>query len=172
MNKFILLLPFLLLLGCISTGTVLTVKNNDTVLIDYTGSFQNGKVFDTSVKADAEKAGLPLRQAYAPLEFTIGAGQVIKGFNDGIIGMKVGEEKTITVPPADGYGEKNPALVQDIPRENIEGNITVGTMLSSPTGSTGRVVEVTNSSVKVDFNHELAGKTLVFKIKLVEITPG
>ncbi len=170
MNKFILLLPFLLLLGCVSTGTVLTVKNNDTVLIDYTGSFQNGKVFDTSIKADAENARLPLRQAYAPLEFIVGSGQVIKGFNDGVIGMKIGEEKTITVPPAEGYGEKNPALVQDIPRENINGNITVGTMLSASSGSTGRVIQVTNSTVKVDFNHELAGKTLVFKIKLVDIT--
>ena len=96
------------------------------VSVHYIGRFQGGKVFDTSIRSEAEKAGLfnPARD-YKPLKITLGAGQVIRGFEEALYGMKVNEEKEVTIPPAKGYGEKG--------------------------------------------KHPLAGKTLVFKLRVTNI---
>ena len=173
MKSLILLVPFLLLLGCIDTGSsgnVLSVKVGDSVAVDYVGSLTDGKVFDTSIRVEAVKAGLPLRPSYSPLGFTVGAGQMIKGFDSAVIGMKVGETKTVTIPAADAYGESKPNMVENVPRQSIQGNLTIGTELQGPTGLIGRIVSLNATSVTVDFNHELAGKTLVFKITMVNVT--
>lgn len=82
-------------------------KNGDTVRVHYLGKFPGGKVFDTSLEKEAIKAGIHNRSRdYKPLELTLGTGQVISGFNDAIIGMKPGEEKTVTLPPEKAYGKK------------------------------------------------------------------
>ncbi len=169
----LLLLSSLLLLGCTNVGTntnaALSAAMNDTVQVDYVGSLQSGAVFDTSVKAEAQKAGLPLRPSYSPLEFTVGSHMVIPGFENGVTGMKVGETKTVTIPPGEGYGEVQQDLIPDVPRANVPGNITVGAMLSGG-GREGKVISFNDTSVKIDFNHPLAGKTLIFKITLVNVT--
>jgi len=157
-----------------NAGTILTVQNNDTVSVNYVGSLQNGQVFDTSIQSEAQKAGLPARPSYSPLEFKVGAGQVIKGFNDGVIGMKIGDEKIVTIPAAQAYGEVKQENIAVVNRSAIDiqgaGNITIGSVLTANDGTPGIVTAVTNETVTVDFNHQLAGKTLVFKITLVNLT--
>ncbi|MBU2639344.1 MAG: FKBP-type peptidyl-prolyl cis-trans isomerase [Nanoarchaeota archaeon] len=157
----ILFLIFIIIVlnGCSLTGNV--VKEGSVIKVDYTGSFENGVEFDSSVGKE-------------PLTVTIGAGQVIKGFEDALIGMRLNEEKEVTVNPEEGYGALNPELIEEIPRKNIVlDNIEVGTTLIA-TDSNGNqipatVIEVNDEIVKVDLNHPLAGKIIKFKIKIIEI---
>ena len=195
----VLLAVSLVLLGCLGNGNtdgnnvaggnvsrVADVTNNsvsnekkvlgvvaekgDDVAVDYTGTTDDGKVFDTSVKVDAQKAGLPLRPSYAPLEFTVGAGQMISGFDKGVVGMKVGETKNVRMEAKDAYGEIDPKLIVEIPKDNVPPGVKVGDGLSSSNGMRGKIVEVGNTTVKLDFNHELAGKALNFKITMRKMT--
>jgi len=149
-----------------------TAAKGDTVGVYYIGKLANGKLFDTNVKEEAQKAGLPLRDSYPLLTFTVGAGQMIPGFDAGVLGMKEGEEKTVTLPPAQAYGEKNPEAVITVPLANIGNSTSIkaGALLYAQNGATGKVVEVDATDAKVDFNHELAGETLVFTIRMVNIT--
>jgi peptidylprolyl isomerase len=157
--------------GCTQSG----VKIDDTVRVNYTASFQDGTVFDTNLNS-------------APFEFTVGKGQVIPGFDEAVIGMTPGMSKTVTIPPEKGYGVHNTSMVF---RENLEevnaflqdqqsqGNLFmvqypgIGTVYSwmYPDGTRGymRLTNSTDTMVTVDLNNPLAGKTLVFEIKLVEI---
>jgi len=153
-----------------TSGTAIAEKG-DTVSVDYVGKLENGTVFDTSLEIEAKKGGLPLRGSYSPLEFKVGAGQMIAGFDAGVLGMKEGEEKTVRLPPEQAYGNKREDAIISIPVENIGNSesIKVGSMLYAQNGASGTVVEITNGTAKVDFNHELAGKTLVFTIKMVKI---
>jgi len=148
-----------------------TAQKGDTVQVDYVGTFQNGTVFDTSIKSVAQQAGLPLRPTYSPLEFTLGAGQMIPGFDAAVVGMTVGQTKTVTLTPDQAYGPYNPDAVVSIPLSSIgnSANVTVGSVLQAQSGATGTVVSIANGTAKVDFNSEMAGKTLVFTITLVKI---
>ena len=154
-----------------STDAARMVAKGDTVQVDYIGKLENGTVFDTSIAAEAKKAGLPLREKYDFLEFTVGAGQMIKGFDSAVLGMKEGEEKTVRIPPAEAYGERTDKAIIYIPVASIGNSegIEVGSVLYAQSGAAGKVVEITNGTAKVDFNHELAGKTLVFTIRMVKI---
>jgi FKBP-type peptidyl-prolyl cis-trans isomerase 2 len=137
-------------------------KSGDTVKIHYTGTLQDGSVFDSSTGRD-------------PLEFTLGAGQVIKGFDDGVTGMGVGEKKTINIPCDEAYGPVNPDMIQDVPRAQIPAEIPLeeGIMLQmqGPAGQVlpVKVVKVTDDAVTLDANHDLAGKDLTFDLELVSI---
>lgn len=151
-------------------GNDMQVQNGDTVKVDYVGSTE-GKVFDTSIKEEAEKAGFPFRSDYAPLEFVVGAHQVIPGFEEGVLGMNVGDEKTVVIPPEEAYGPvRNESIVQ-IPLDQFEDTqaAKVGGFVYSPQGARGFITEVKNETITVDFNHELAGKTLTFKIIVRDI---
>ena len=86
----------------------MTAQKGDTVAVDYVGTLDNGTAFDTSIKEEAQKAGLPLRDSYAPLEFTVGEGQMIAGFDNAVVGMKVGEEKNVHLTPSEAYGNQGP----------------------------------------------------------------
>lgn len=99
--------------GCLDQKTV---KTGDNVSVDYVGSFQDGKVFDTSIESVAKENQLydPDRK-YAPLPFIVGNMEVIKGMDEGVIGMKVGDSKTLTIPPEKGYGMTNPELIRSYP---------------------------------------------------------
>lgn len=149
-----------------------TVAKGDTVGVYYIGKLTTGELFDTNVQSEAQKAGLPTRPSYPLLTFTVGAGQMISGFDTAVVGMKEGEEKTVTLPPAQAYGEKNPEAIIAVPLDKI-GNSTgmkVGAILYAQNGATGKVIEINATDAKVDFNHELAGQSLVFTIKMVNIT--
>ncbi len=148
------------------------VKNGDTVKVSYTGRFTDGEVFDTSDPKIAKENGIfnPYRE-YSPLVFIVGAGQVIRGFEKAVLGMKVGEKKTVEIPPEEAYGEVNPELVVTLPMEMFrEANIEpkVGIILETSSGMC-QVKEVREEEVVVDFNNPMAGKTLVFDIKVEEI---
>lgn len=138
------------------------VKNGDTVRIHYTGTLTDGSVFDSS-------------EGREPLEFTVGTGQVIKGMDAGLPGMKVGDKKRLEIPALEAYGPLNPEARQAIPREGIPDEIPleVGIQLQmqSPEGHVlpVTVVEVTEATVTLDANHPLAGKDLNFDIELVSI---
>ncbi|WP_204113401.1 FKBP-type peptidyl-prolyl cis-trans isomerase [Shimia biformata] len=137
-------------------------KSGDTVRIHYTGTLSDGSVFDSSEGRD-------------PLEFTLGSGQVIPGFDAGVTGMSVGDKKTVEIPCADAYGEKNPDAQQDVPRAQIPAEIPlelgIQLQMQAPTGQVipVTVVALTDETVTLDANHPLAGKDLTFALELVEI---
>ncbi|WP_282076801.1 FKBP-type peptidyl-prolyl cis-trans isomerase [Epibacterium ulvae] len=138
------------------------VKNGDTVRIHYTGKLTDQSVFDSS-------------EGREPLEFTVGAGQVIAGMDAGMIGMAVGDKKVLEIPAMEAYGPINPEARQAIPRENIPADIPleVGIQLQmqTPDGQAlpVTVVEISEESVALDANHFLAGKDLIFDVELVSI---
>ncbi|RAJ87849.1 peptidylprolyl isomerase [Chitinophaga dinghuensis] len=139
-----------------------TVKNGDTIRVHYHGRLTNGTTFDSS-------------EGRAPLEFTVGSGMVIKGFDNGVLEMKVGDKKTINIPVDQAYGQKSPEFIIDFPKANIpEGlNPEVGMQLqmSGPEGQVipVRVVAVSDENITLDGNHPLAGEDLIFDLELVEI---
>jgi len=135
-----------------------TAKDGDKVSIHYTGSLddEDKTVFDTS--KDRE-----------PLEFTLGDKNLIAGMNNGVRGMKVGESKTITIPQEEAYGPYDDKLVFEVPTKNLPPGITAGTPLRDPQGNMVMVKEVNAEKSLLDANHILAGKTLIFDIKLVSI---
>ena len=138
------------------------MKPGTKVKVHYTGTLNDGTVFDSS-------------EGKEPLEFTIGENQVISGFENQIREMKLNEEKTINIKAADAYGEKNEELIKEIPRAQVpkEMKLEAGArlILKSPDGQQiGAVVsELKEDVIFIDFNHPLAGKDLTFKIKVVEI---
>ena len=137
-------------------------KSGDTVRIHYTGTLSDGSVFDSSEGRD-------------PLEFTVGSGQVIPGFDKAVDGMQVGEQKTVEIACADAYGEAHPDARQDVPRDQFPPNIDLQEGLQlQMTMPSGQAVPVTvaalsEDTVTLDANHPLAGKDLTFKLELVEI---
>ena len=141
------------------------IKEGYFVKIEYTGTLEDGTVFDST-----EEQG-------EPLEFQIGANQVIEGFEKAIVDMDLDEEKEITLKPDEGYGDRQDDMVRDIPKDNmpseeLEEGMTL--MATLPTGMQVpvTVVKITDDHVKIDLNHPLAGKTLKFKLKVVEIKEG
>jgi peptidylprolyl isomerase len=148
----------LLIGGCSGAAKA---KSGDKVKVDYTLTV-DGKVFDTSI-------------GKTPLEFTLGAGNVIPGFDKAVTGMKVGETKKVTIPPADGYGERNEQLVFLVQREQLPAGTDpqVGLQLqaSNSDGSTSNytITKIDDTGVTVDGNSPLAGKTLNFEVKLLVI---
>lgn len=140
----------------------MTTKENDKVKVHYKGSLSNGQVFDSTEGKD-------------PLEFTLGKGQLIPGFEKGLLGMEVEESKTIHIPVAEAYGEPNAALIQEVPKdqlpEEIEPEVGMQLMSQAPNGQQIPLViaEVQEESIVVDANHPLAGKDLTFEVTLVSI---
>ncbi|MEK6958876.1 MAG: peptidylprolyl isomerase [archaeon] len=134
------------------------VNNGDKVSVDYTGRLEDGSIFDSSVGKN-------------PLSFTVGAGQMIKGFDAGVVGMQVGQKKTVTILAAEAYGEKNPDLVKIFDSNNFSdfNSLAVGVSVMAGNGMSGVVTSKTDKNATIDFNHELAGKTLIFDITLVSI---
>ncbi|MFQ6002736.1 MAG: peptidylprolyl isomerase [Candidatus Zixiibacteriota bacterium] len=137
-------------------------KNGDTVKVHYTGKLEDGTVFDTSIERD-------------PLQFTIGQGQIIPGFEQAVVGMEPGESKITKVPADKAYGPRRKEMVLVVDRNQFPVDLKpkVGQHLQSrqADGRTIRVTvtDVSESSVTLDANHPLAGKDLTFDIQLVEI---
>ena len=138
------------------------VKNGDTVRVHYHGRLTDGTTFDSSEGRD-------------PLEFQVGAGMVIKGFDNGVVDMQVGEKRTLNIPVEEAYGPKNAELIMEFPKDNIpaELNPEVGMdlQMSNPEGQVFpvKVAAIGSEFITLDANHPLAGEALVFDIELVEI---
>ncbi len=138
-------------------------KQGDTVKVHYTGQFEDGTVFDSSADRD-------------PLEFTIGAGHVIPGFEQAVVGMSPGDTKRQTIPSENGYGSHNPDMVITVERQQLPAGLNpeIGQelQLMQQNGQPIPVVvtDVNDSTITIDANHPLAGQTLVFDIELVEIS--
>lgn len=144
---------------------VVKIKKGSKIKVDYEGRLETGDIFDSSKHGDHSH----------PLEFVVGSGQVIKGFDDGVLGLIKGEEKEIFIEAKDAYGEVNPELKREFPRnmfpKDQEPKAGMGVMLSTPQGQHVPVMicEVKKDSVVLDLNHPLAGKKLIFKIKVIEV---
>jgi peptidylprolyl isomerase len=137
-------------------------KPGDKLRLHYTGTLDDGTVFDTS-------------EGREPLEFTLGSGEIIPGLDSGVQGMAVGESRSVRVEPAEAYGEHDPGRVQAVPLESVPDHIPTdpGTQLQVQT-SEGQTMNVTvagktDSELHLDANHPLAGKALTFEVELVEI---
>lgn len=149
-----------------------TVKKGDYLLIDYTGKLEDGTIFDTTLKEKALEAGIYSEEKdYRPFFFRVDARQVIKGIDEGVLGMREGEERTLKVSPGEAYGDHKDYLVQKIPLLRLELNEppTAGEKIITPGGKEVKVLDSTETYAILDFNHELAGKTLILEIKLVSI---
>lgn len=139
-------------------------KDGDKVKVHYHGRLRNGDTFDSSENRD-------------PLEFTVGAGQMIKGFDDGVKGMQVGEKKQVEITADDAYGQKDAANVIEFPKTQLPADMApeVGQqlMLSNDEGQQFPVViaEIKEDAILLDANHPLAGQDLIFDIEMVEIQP-
>ena len=138
------------------------VKENNTVKVNYTGKLADGQIFDSS-------------EGKEPLEITLGQGQLIPGFEKGLIDMKLNEKKTITIAKDEAYGDVNTALIQEVNKEQLPQDMApevgMGLVSKSPDGEEINllVVEVKDKTIVVDGNHPLAGKDLVFDLEVLEI---
>lgn len=141
------------------------VKKGDTVTVEYEGKFESGEVFDSTSHGDHSH----------PLTFTAGNQEVVKGFDEAVLGMEKGEEKEVKIEPEEAYGQHNDSLIQKIPRDKLpkeqEPKQGMLLMLRSQSGHQvpAKIVDVNDKEITIDLNHPLAGKTLIFKIKVVEI---
>ena len=139
----------------------MVVKKGSKIKVEYTGSFENGEVFDAS-----EKHG-------QPLEFEAGAGMVVQGFDAAVIGMSVGEEKSVTLKPEEAYGEPQANAIQKVPKDKFPAEAKEGMMIGVPLPNgqqiPAKITKIDDREVTIDMNHPMAGKVLVFKIKIVEI---
>ncbi len=115
------------------------------------------------------RAGLPARGAYEPLKFTVGMGQMIAGFDSGVVGMKDGETKNIRLLAKDAYGEYRAELVGEVPKDKVPPEIKVGSELVADSGMRGIVTKIGSENATIDFNHPMAGKALNFRIIMRKI---
>ena len=138
-------------------------KSGDNVLVHYKGTLPDGQLFDSS-------------EGREPLSFQLGSGMVIKGFDDGVTGMQIGDKKTVQIPNAEAYGPANEEMIVKFPRTEIPADIPlqVGGTLNMHQDGNGQVIqvvikEVTDEYVLLDANHPLAGQDLIFELELVDI---
>lgn len=141
------------------------IKNGYKVKVEYEGRFPEGEVFDSTEKHGGE-----------PLEFVPGTGMLVPGFEKAVIGMKSGETKEVTLEPEEAYGHANPEFIQDVPKANFPPEAKEGMLIGLPMPNgqqiPAKIVEIGEETVKLDMNSPMAGKTLVFKIKVVGIEEG
>lgn len=142
------------------------VEKGKKIKVEYEGKLENGEVFDSSSHGDHSH----------PIEFVVGSGMVIKGLDEAVVGLELNEEKEIKIDSKDAYGDPNPEMTKDVPRSALAGQDQepqegMVLMLQSPDGRQfpAKITKVTNENITVDLNHPLAGKNLIFKIKIVSI---
>ncbi|NCN86535.1 peptidylprolyl isomerase [archaeon] len=137
----------------------MAIKNGDIVKVEYEGRFSNGEVFDSSERHEK------------PLEFQLGLGMLVPGFEKAVIGMEAGEEKEVTLNPSEAYGEINPEYVQEVPKDKFPPEAKEGMMIGLPMPDgyqiPATITKIGDETVTLDLNHPMAGKTLIFKIKVI-----
>ncbi len=153
----------------------MAVKDGDFIRLNYTGKVQEtGDIFDSTSEEIAEEAGLVTEnKTFGAIPIAVGVGHVLKGLDKGLVGMEVGEKKEIEVAPEDGFGLRDPKLLQLIPmkefqKQNMKPQVGMTiTMESQP--NPGKIRSISGGRVTVDFNHEFAGKTLVYDVEIEKI---
>lgn len=138
-----------------------TIKSGDNVTVNYTGRLEDGTIFDSS-----------LNEGRTPLVATLGQGQLIPGFEEGLMGLSAGEKRTVEIEPENAYGQHNPMMIQEIEKTNVPEGVQVGDTLQGmnqygPINVT--VSEVKEETVVLDMNHPLAGKKLIFDLEVVSV---
>ncbi|MFC2038323.1 peptidylprolyl isomerase [Chloroflexota bacterium] len=157
-----LLFGIVLVTGCAGNGDSLMANDGNTVRVHYTGKLGDGTVFDTSVERE-------------PLEFTVGAGMVIPGFDEAVKALEIGQSTVVTIPADEAYGQYRDDLLMEIEKiqlpENLVPEVGQSLQMQQPDGRAVVVVitGVTETAITIDANHPLAGKDLTFEIELVEI---
>ncbi|MFC1917563.1 FKBP-type peptidyl-prolyl cis-trans isomerase [Chloroflexota bacterium] len=156
------IMALLVVISVTGCGGPAVVTDDDTVKVHYTGRLTDGTVFDTSIGSD-------------PLEFTLGQGQTIPGFKQAVIGMQVGETKTVTIPADQAYGPHRDDMILEISKDELPEDLDpeVGMQLQMNQGDSGitivTITEVSETTIRIDANHPLAGQDLTFNIELVDI---
>jgi FKBP-type peptidyl-prolyl cis-trans isomerase SlpA len=138
------------------------INEKSSVKVNYTGKLEDGTIFDSSLNEGRE-----------PLSVTLGQGALIPGFENGLIGMSVGDKKTIEIAPEEAYGPINEESVLKIEKTKVPENVEVGMLLQTfgPGGvSVVKVLEINEEDVLIDANHPLAGKKLIFDLEVLEIS--
>ena len=141
------------------------IKKGDLIAVNYEGRFEDGEVFDSSSREGHEH----------PLEFTAGIGQVVPGFDNAVLGMEKGQEKEFTLKPEEAYGEYNAQLQQKVRRDQLpqdqEPEVGMTIIAKTPDGSQFpiQITAIDKDTITLDMNHPLAGKTLIFKIKILDV---
>jgi FKBP-type peptidyl-prolyl cis-trans isomerase 2 len=137
------------------------VNSSSTVTVHYTGRLEDGSIFDSSLQEGRE-----------PLKATLGQGQLIPGFESGLVDMTIGDKKTIEIPHTEAYGDVNPGLFIEVQKTQVPEGVEVGAVLQTfgPQGpAIVTVTEVKDDVVVIDTNHPLAGKKLIFDLEVVEV---
>lgn len=146
------------------------MKKGDIIEISYTAKdLSSGNVFDTTEEKAAKEAGIARENfAYGPVTIVVGKGEVLKGLDEALTGMEVGEEKAVSIPPEKGFGERKADLVGVVPLQEFKQRklSPVPGMVVNMNDRYGKVQSVSGGRVRVDFNHELAGKTLEYQVKV------
>lgn len=153
------------------------IQQGDSVTIEYTGRYEDGTVFDTSREPVAAEAGLTEDdddRSYEPLTAEVGTGEFIEGLEDGLLGLEEGESATVTIPPEDAYGQWTEDRVRTFQTDQLMAQfgddlLEPGTNVKTADGSVVEVLSVDDDTVRVDFNHRLAGETLTFEIEVLDI---
>ena len=138
------------------------VTNGNTVSVHYKGTLNDGSLFDSSYDRGE------------PLQFTVGSGQMIPGFEKNVVGMTVGEAKEFTLTPADAYGDHDPEGIQEVPKQMFPNGFTfeIGEIVQGEQNGNpliAKILSEQNETVTLDFNHPMAGKDLTFNIEIVDI---
>jgi peptidylprolyl isomerase len=153
------------------------ITQGDSVTIEYVGRLADGTVFDTSDEQLAEQSGLAEKnpeRIFEPLTVDVGEDTIIPGLQEALRGMEAGDETTVTIPPEQAYGEHTEERIGEYDRQAFEEMIgdrelREGFEVETDDGLPGRVVEFDADTVRVDFNHELAGETLTFEIRILDV---
>ena len=154
----------------------MAITAGDTVTIEYTGRLDDDTVFDTTDESVAEEAGLldqqPNRE-FEPLTVDVGEGNLIDGFEQGLIGLEVGDAETLTIPPEEAYGTESADQTREFGREQFESMVgqeaAEGMQVQAQGGANGTVSSVDDDTVEVSFQHPLAGETLTFDVEVLSV---
>ena len=188
MKKLVFLCAAILLIisGCIgqkttnatiNTGNSGVVVNGSMVSVDYVGSEEGGKIFDTSIESVAKENDIYVKnKKYQPLEFKVGSGQVIKGFDEGVIGMKVGDTKTIVIPPEKGYGPSDPSKIMVIPiSQSFPASNTFPKQVEIPADrfksdfgnhSVGDIIQIPSTNINLTIKNIGTNVTLIYNLNV------
>lgn len=151
----------------------MAIKNGDFIRLNFTGTIEEtGDVFDTTIGDIAEEAGIAVEEKqYIPIPIIVGGKHLLPAIDEAVIGMESGDTKTVEVDPENGFGERNKELITLIPLKEFkkQGMDPHPGMKITSDGQTGKILTVSGGRVKVDFNHDLAGKHLKYELEITEI---